>query len=389
MARELKDGPVNHRVGLLTTGSERCDSSSAGSPALKPPSKYWLTRHPWSDAPSWPRRETRACAVHSVERGRFGVAFGLFVGGGWLDDVDEVLQLGRDLTDCPGWRNETKLVADLRNPAAYEPARFEVGAWAGLRRVGLTPAHEVAENRADPRADFVVSDGGRCFAIELKNLADPQRERNVGRLGSLLASFGPTLLAADIGRIDLNPCEELEDLFDMPVEQFALALDRLWPRVIDVLKPGLAIGRYDIEGVGSLVVRPRDPTWTENIAGHIGADVEDSSSLEGAARRVLRRVASARTQLAATNADLRAVVVWGGLDHMPCHVIGVEIRRQIAAGWVVHAADYIGLLNCHFRGPRPGWTTEGVLFAVREGLPPPDSMKWPTGLVAWSLLHAT
>jgi hypothetical protein len=106
--------------------------------------------------------------IELARQGHGERVYGLFLGSFWNDRVDELLQLGSDLTLCEGWRDQKKLVADLRNVDAYEAARFEVGIWAGLRRVSLVPEREPAENPATRRADFRVRDGAQRVAIEPK-----------------------------------------------------------------------------------------------------------------------------------------------------------------------------------------------------------------------------
>ena len=98
------------------------------------------------------------------------LVMGLFFGEHWYDGVEEILQLGSDLSWCKGWRTNHKLLDQLRKADAYEPARFEVGVWSGLARMGLDALHEVAKNAAARRADFVFVDGGYKVALELKSL---------------------------------------------------------------------------------------------------------------------------------------------------------------------------------------------------------------------------
>ena len=149
----------------------------------------------------------------------------------------------------------------------------------------------------------------------------------------------------------------------------------------------MKVGRHEIAGVGTLFVGPRDPSWpASQVCGAVGVAGEDEWTPEHAARRVLRRVASARHQVAATTADLRAVVVWGSLDHMPAGVITGEIAHRIAAGYDLGPIDYVALVNSHGRGRTPGWVTELAVLPVRTGLPEVAAMAWPRGLIAWRRL---
>jgi hypothetical protein len=76
--------------------------------------------------------------------------------------------------------------------------------------------------------------------------------------------------------------------------------------------------------------------------------------------------------------------VWGGLDHMPCREVSAEISSLVTGGYSVGAVNYIGLLNCHRRGPKPGWTSEAVVLALQEDTPAPDTLVWPKGPQALS-----
>lgn len=324
-----------------------------------------------------------------IKRDQAAHVLPLFFGSGWMDHIDELLQLGSDLTLCTGWRHNFKLLADLRNPAAYAAARFEVGVWAGLRRVGLEPDHEVAPNRAQRRPDFMVVDEARRVAIELKSLGDPQRERNEGLLQSRLSFFASSLLSEAIGSVVLEPAEALDAMLDARVEESRELLDdRVWPAISAVLNGPIALGRVDVEELGTLVVGPRDPDWPANVMGSVDVKTELAWPQRRVAHRVLSKVAAAQRQLAATTADLRVVVVWGSFDHVPCNAICHEISRLVATGHQAGAVDFVGLLNSHRRRPGRGWTTEAALLAMREGLPPPASMTWPKGLTKWSRLHA-
>jgi hypothetical protein len=326
--------------------------------------------------------------IDLVQRGHGARMIGLFLGDGWYDGVDELLQLGSDLSHCAGWCDDHKLVADLRRVEFYEAARLEVGIWAGLRRVGLAPEREPANNRAAKRADFRVVDGTHRVAMELKSLADPQRARNAELLFSYLWRAAVTLWSETVGSIELEPSADLDALMYGTAEVFRRELDaRIWPAIAARLRQHIDLGRHEIDGIGVIVVGPRDPTWGWNLAGRTGINNEDEWTVKNAARRVLRCVVSARHQLIATETDLRAAVVWGGFDHSPCRAVADEVAHQIRAGFDVGAVDYIGILNSHRRGPRPGWTTEAEVLRVCDGCPLPEAMTWPRALIAWNLLH--
>src|SRR3954453_6209556 len=44
--------------------------------------------------------------IERVQQGQGERVIGLFLGAGWTDRVDEVLQLGSDLLLCAGWRDD-------------------------------------------------------------------------------------------------------------------------------------------------------------------------------------------------------------------------------------------------------------------------------------------
>jgi hypothetical protein len=279
-------------------------------------------------------------------------------------------------------------VADLRHVEAYEAARFEVGTWAGLRRVGLAPEREPADNRAAKRADFRVVDGTHRVAIELKSLADPQRARNAELLFSYLWRAAVALWSETVGSIELEPSADLDALMHGTAEAFRRKLEAtIGPAIAARLHQGVDLGRHEIDGIGAIVVGPRDPTWEPSRAGCVSVNSENEWTVENAARRVLRCVVSARRQLVATETDLRAAVVWGSFDHSPCRAVAAEVVRQIGAGFEIGPVDYIGILNSHRRGPQPGWTTEAEVFRVRDGCPLSETMTWPRALTEWNLLH--
>lgn len=339
------------------------------------------------------RAELRALYPAEVCRrladdGLGGHVLGLFLGEGWMDDVDEMLQLGQDLTLCSGWRRQAKLVSDLRRPDAYDAARFEVGVWAGLRRIGLAPVHEDAVNRARRRPDFVVVDGGARVALELKCMADPNGERNVGLLQSYLSLHATGLLNDEIGEIVFEPSSLLEELFEQPVDTFRRALDsRIWPVVAESFERRLHVGTIEVGDLGVLHVGPREPTWVHSMVGRTGVRTSTDDTTVAAARRVLGRVVEARQQLDAVDVDVRVAVVRGSLDHAPCVPVANEIVRRLREGFDPRSVDYIALLNGHRRGPVPGWNTETAVVSTRS-IVPPYSPRWPRGLVAWTNLHS-
>lgn len=326
--------------------------------------------------------------IELVRQGHGACVIGLFLGAGWTDRVDALLQLGNDLSLCLGWRADSSLVARLRHLDYYEAARFEVGIWAGLHRVGLVPEREPPSKGTAKRADFRVQDGARRVAIELKSLADPQRSSNIDLLRTYLSRLVTPLWSDAVGSIELNPSAELEKLLRGRSEVFRKEIDgTIYAKISACLRQGILVGRYQIEGVGVISVGPRDPTWEPSIAGQLYLDGHDGWTIENAARRVLMCVVDARDQLAATDADFRAAVVWGGWDHSPCDLVAAEVARQIGAGFSIEGVDYIGIVNSHRRRPQPGWTTEAVVIPVHDRCPLPEVMTWPRALSAWSFLH--
>jgi hypothetical protein len=313
---------------------------------------------------------------------------GLFQGAGWNDLVDELVQLGSDLSCCPGWSNDATLVANLRQPDAYEAARFEVGVWAGLYRVGLAPEREPAQSRAAKRADFRVRDGRHRVAIELKSLSDPKRSRNLHELYSCLFQAVTASWPETIGSIELQPSAEIDALIDNDTEAFRREIAaRIWPAIDAHFRQGLAIGRHEINGVGVIVVGPDGEAAGPNVGPRLSIRNVDEWTIERAAARVVGRVDEACRQLAATDADLRAVIVWGGLDHFPCGPVADQVVCRIAARLNTNGPDYIGIVNGHRRGPLSGWTTDAEVRVARDGRPSPETMAWPRALTAWGLLH--
>jgi hypothetical protein len=320
-----------------------------------------------------------------VARGDSSRIIGLFFDDGWCDEVDEVLQLGHDLRQCGGWDADAKLVADLRANDSYPAARFDVGVWAGLTRVGLKPEREPAEDRAARRADFRVMDGAHRVAIELKSLADPQRARNIRLLDFHISMAVTRYFPEHVGSVILEPSDDLDAALDETFDNFHARLDSaIWPALAPHLHKPLEIGRYTVAGVGTLTVTGKD----EGDAGRgIGVITDDEWTVEYAARRVLGRVVSARRQLVATDADFRAAVIWGGRHHVPCRAVIDEIDRKSHHGFDLGAVDYVVVLNSHRSGPHPGWTTEAAILATRSDVPLPATLTWPRGLIAWKRLH--
>lgn len=310
------------------------------------------------------------------------LVMGLFFGEDWYDGVEEILQLGSDLSWCKGWRTNHQLLEHLRKADGYEPGRFEVGVWAGLARMGLDPHHEVAENAAVRRPDFVFVDGGHRVALELKSLSDPNRTRNVGVLHLCLILRAGALFSHEGRSISWEPSPLLEQWLQGTVQSFEEQMtSRIEPAIAASLRRWETAGRYEVEDLGTVVVEGPG-ALPGGVCGSITIAGDDEGSIEQAAGRVLRCAVNAQRQLVETPANLRVAVIWGGLDHAPCQAIAAEVARRIAAGYDL-ALDYIAILNSTWRGRRPGRLTEAAIVAVKEGVPPLSEMTWPQGIEKW------
>lgn len=312
------------------------------------------------------------------------LVMGLFFGEYWYDGVEEILQLGSDLSWCKGWRANHKLLDQLRKADAYEPARFEVGVWAGLARTGLDPQHEVAENAAVRRPDFVLVDGGRRVTLELKSLSDANQTRNVRGLCHYLILLAGHLFSRDVGSISWEPSPMLEEWLRGTVLSFEDRMtSRIEPAIASSLRRWGTPGRYEIEDLGTIVVEGPGALSGGRGSGSITIAADDEGGIEQAAGRILRCAVSAQRQLVDTPADCRVAVIWGSLDHAPCQAIAAEVARRIGAGYDLGALDYIAILNSTWRGRRPGRLTDAAFVAVKTGVPPLSEMTWPQGIEKW------
>jgi hypothetical protein len=295
--------------------------------------------------------------------------------GGVRSWVDEKLQLGADLACCPGWRERSKLVGDLRSPRGYPRTRPEVGIWAGLRRVGLDPRVEQADTPRAKRADWLVPCDGLNVAIELKTLSDPTYERNQTELWFVLAA---TIEAERHGcpplAVTLRVSGLIESLMGRDHVQFCLqdlpAIREEIRLASEHIQPGALVA---LPTSGELVVQPS----TEGTSSYrIEAGETDIGRLVG---RAAHKVHEAAPQLAATRADLRVAVVLGSREWLPSYLaphVARHAREQFPddeVDWVVVVNE--GQLN------DGTWLTDAVQASRRQARLIPDQVL--QGLVEW------
>jgi hypothetical protein len=109
------------------------------------------------------------------------------------------------------------------------------------------------------------------------------------------------LWSETVGTIELEPSSDLDELMHGTVEAFRREFDAtIRPAIAARPRPGLDLGRHEIDGIGAFIVGPRDLLWGANRAGGTSVNVNDEWTVENSARRVLRCVVSARCQLVAT-----------------------------------------------------------------------------------------
>jgi hypothetical protein len=119
-----------------------------------------------------------------------------------------------------------------------------------------------------------------------------------------------------VGSIELEPSAELEDLIDGDEAVFIREIAAtIWPAIAAHVRQDLDVRRQGINGVGVITVGPRGPSDAPNAGPRVSIHNVHEWTIERAAARVVGRIDEASRQLAATDAELRAAVVWGGLDH--------------------------------------------------------------------------
>jgi hypothetical protein len=299
---------------------------------------------------------------HLVDAGFGRMVVGLF--GGFTYRVDMLLQLGADLTLCEGWATRPKLVGDLRSPDGFDGARFEVGVWAGLRRVGLAPRVEEVADKSMRRADFVVSDAGLDVAIELKTLAEPAFERNRLLVANVLGNlFVPIMHDGLVGDVTLKVSDKAramlhdhERFYDHHLSRFESELVAALPRI----RPGTTTQLPTIGTVTNEPCPDGEPPGSV-VGGYLVDPGEEADPAQNVMRALLRVKQRSQKQLTATSADLRVAVIYGSKDELPA-LWSADLARVLVerdkATWERIAVDWIVFLNGHRRGPTGRWTTE-------------------------------
>lgn len=103
----------------------------------------------------------------------------------FIHHVVPTILLGLDLREAAGWERDTKLISELRQQNGYYRRRVEVGLWASLVRGGLA-VERVAETSLRRTPDFIVSNGDKSIALEVKCLGGSDAEGASEELVSLL-----------------------------------------------------------------------------------------------------------------------------------------------------------------------------------------------------------
>jgi hypothetical protein len=305
--------------------------------------------------------DDEAC-LRLVAAGHGRMVYGLF--GGFTQWVDRLLQLGADLALCDGWSAREKLAGSLRSPDGFDGARFEIGVWAGLRRVGLVPQVEPAVDLSRPRADFVVHDQGMDVALELKALSDSAFERNRYLVSHVLGNMFIRVDGQGLrGNITLKLSDEAVALLYEHEDFYERHLPRFDAELVAALPHARSGTATALPTIGTLIAKhgeAGDPPGS--IVGGYQIDAGEESDPVSRVRRALHRVKQSERQLSATPADLRAVVIYGSMDELPAawsaeaagHLVGAD-----RATWDPIPVDWIVFLNGHRRSTVTAhWITE-------------------------------
>jgi hypothetical protein len=319
-----------------------------------------------------------------VEAGHAWLVYGLF--GGLFMQVEDKLLLGADLVLCMGWRDQKQFVGGLRSASGHHERRIEAGVWAGLRRVGCDPSVELANNRSDKRADFVVDHDGLRIAIELKTRSDPAFERICRELTYLLAStisFGKGFDWR--GDVDLKLSGEAHRWLARPSAPRFVA-DH-WKTFEKELKDNVGDVRHGVEivlpSIGTLVVRK--PAFDDGTLGSYRLDGVDHLDAKRLAELAVHKVREAAEQLAATSADLRVAVVHGSAEVFDADRIVHALPAALAMqrdDLIVRNVDWVVMINCEGVSPSEPWLRRVAVLpmpSAKRDLP----ARVVHGLVAW------
>lgn len=307
-----------------------------------------------------------------VLNGASSLVAGLFLGGGFAQAVDDLLQLGTDLHLCNGWELRPKFVGALRSIRGWDGARFEAGVNAGLVRTGLAPIIEPAASKADLAPDFLVHASSMRIAIELKGISDPDFERNNRATGDALGDLLWGRNHAWRGDVTLDLSEEAVDRLEMQHESF---VRNELPSIRDELQATLSTARLNtstaLPTLGTLVIA-YPPAWAgESYMGGcsvLPAGVEPSHLLA----RALRTARQCSKQLGAVAADLRIAVLWGSRRTLHAASAARAAEETIAAEperWEGVALDWIVFFNAHMLGASGRWTIDLGVCRVSPNSP--------------------
>ena len=317
--------------------------------------------------------------------GRQSLILGLFLRDvQWMPQLEWLMFLGADLAECDGWLDDADLVGKLRNPDNSDAARFEVGVWAGLRRVGLAVEHEPAAEHGRKVADLVVVEGARRIAIEVKAVYSAKRERNAYVLDeavSLACAFGG-FMDYPKHTTALHPSQSvLADVETLEFDQFRSKYSRLVHESVlnTYRRDAVAVargGRFSLGDLGDLEVTA-DTEWHSS-----GVEGVEEKGFVHDIQRALRTHRQARLQVAGYSADVRAVVI-----RVPSRRIPVEHVHQVLHVLIgrdrekYEGIDALQLVNVGWH--ESGSPTRSVLWVPPWADPEIQSMRWPKGVVNW------
>jgi len=311
------------------------------------------------------------------------VVFPLLIDG-WTPRSGELLQLGLDLAACDGWEALRHLVARLRSEAEFDSARFEVGLWAGARRVGLEANYITATQAQDCDLEFV--DGDERIRVEAKVCRASERARGAQRVWDAVhrAVRVCTAHLPAVGGIEL--AIQLEprtlELVDKGGPEFERRLDALATALEEHLEASVRPLALDatttiVEQVGR--VRFRRGGDDNGVSISISDIGEDPLQ---AATRALRPAADARKQLANGGAALRvAAVSTGTLDCPAWYAAAIGARAVRERPERFAGIDWVVFVNAHTQFG--DWQPSAVPLAVSPSVGPPGEARWLKAMTAW------
>jgi hypothetical protein len=320
-----------------------------------------------------------------VLKGAGSLVVGLFLGNGFAPIVDELLQLGTDLSLCKGWEHRPKFLGALRSVRGWDGARFEAGVHAGLVRTGLAPIIEPAASKSDAAPDFVVDASGMRVALEVKGISGPDFEKNSSAVGDAL---GYLLWGQDHawrGDATLHLSTEAVSRLEIQHEAF---VSRELPRVREELRASRSKVRLNstitLPTLGELVVA-YPPAWAG--PSYVGgcAVIPDAVEPSHLLRRALRTARECSKQLGAVDADLRVAVLWGGRRTLHAASAARAAEETISderEEWERVPLDWIVFFNGHMLGPSGRWTIDiGICRISANSAPIPQQVL--DGITQW------